>query len=352
MKPGFLLTVLLIVFSALPFGGTSFAQSASQDFPTPIISNEIAGTINARDVGDSRVTTYYYTFNGEQGDLFINIVTKNFTGDLDIFAAAGLRTITKIVIFANDTENETGRAVYFRKPEKLLLRIQGRSPNDDPASFRLKFAGSFVAVKESDLTPEPEMPKVNTGNVSGNRVNSVGTLLPPLPRLVPTETADARSNDAEDSDAAAISGEPAAKTPSTSKGLEIIVTDKAASEDKPATPVRRTSPPRRRRTPVKIVAPKQNEDTVATENANAETPIVKNVPARRPPKRVKAPKVITPDPLASIRLVVAFKDGKLLEKSMSEVFKFSVDKGILTVILKDGSITRYPIIDVAKVTIE
>ena len=36
---------------------------------------------------------------------------------------------------------------------------------------------------------------------------------------------------------------------------------------------------------------------------------------------------------------------------MSEVSKFSVDKGVLTVIAKDGSI-GYSMLDVAKVTIE
>src|SRR5687768_18386389 len=106
------------LFLLLTFAGAASAQSTRQDFPTPATTNEIAGSINARDIGDSRLTTYFYTFNGDQGDLFINIVTKNFTGDLDVFTAATLRPVTKIVIYASDTENDTGRAVYFRQPEK------------------------------------------------------------------------------------------------------------------------------------------------------------------------------------------------------------------------------------------
>lgn len=69
----------------------------------------------------------------------------------------------------------------------------------------------------------------------------------------------------------------------------------------------------------------------------------------------KAPVEAKPDPLESINLVIRFKDGRSLEKKMSEVFKFSVDKGVLTVILKDGSITRYSIVDVVvddRVTLE
>ena len=66
-------------------------------------------------------------------------------GQIDIFTADGLRPLTKIVIFADAASNETGRIVYLRRPERLLLRIQGRTPNDDAAAYRIKFAGSFVA---------------------------------------------------------------------------------------------------------------------------------------------------------------------------------------------------------------
>ncbi len=352
----FLTTVLFLVLICVEF---SAAQSTSQDFPTPIISNEIAGLINPRDIGDSRLTTYFYTFNGDQGDLFINIVTKNFTGDLDIFTTAGLRPVTKIVIYANDSENETGRAVYFRKTEKLLLRIQGRTPNDDPASFRIKFAGSFGAVKESDVAPEPELPKVNTGSESGVRVNSVGTILP-TPRPLANKTAaaidnaDNRRNDDKDLDAVAKGDQPKTDAEKPSKRLAIVVTDNMPKKDDTTatTPPRPTRASRRRRPPAKMDAPKPPASEVTAASENLEMPPVKKTEPRRADKRPKEAKVTTPDPLASIRLVIAFKDGKTLEKSMSEVFKFSVDRGILTVILKDGSISRYPIVDVAKITIE
>jgi hypothetical protein len=47
-----------------------------------------------------------------------------------------------------------------------------------------------------------------------------------------------------------------------------------------------------------------------------------------------------------------FKDGTTIERPMSEVLRFTVDKGVLTVISKDGRIGRYSILDVAKVTIQ
>lgn len=358
MKPGLFLNVTTVVLFGLLCPGSATAQSTSQDFPTPITSNEIVGTIKARDIGDSRLTTYFYTFNGNQGDVFINIVTRNFTGDVDVFAVPGLRSVTKIVIYANDSDNETGRAVYFRKSEKLLLRIQGRSPNDDPAAFRIKFAGSFVAAKETDASPELEMPKVTAANDSGVRVNSVGTILPPLPKPVAAKTdesevaaiADTPKKD-EQTTETAVSGDPTKPT----QGLEVVVTDpNSRADDTVASrkPGRRTPASRRIRPPAKTVEPKPPPSDIPAETTDVKAPPVKKAPPKRTAKKPKVVKEVVPDPLASIRLVIAFKDGQVLEKSMSDVFKFSVDKGILTVILKDGSISRYPIAGVAKVTIE
>ena len=56
--------------------------------------------------------------------------------------------------------------------------------------------------------------------------------------------------------------------------------------------------------------------------------------------------------LENIRLVVLLKDGGRIERPMSEVLKFGVEKGILTIINKNGSISRYSILDVEKVTIQ
>jgi hypothetical protein len=58
------------------------------------------------------------------------------------------------------------------------------------------------------------------------------------------------------------------------------------------------------------------------------------------------------DPLAKIHLVVLFKDGTSIERPMNEVLKFSVDKGVLTVLTTDGETVRYSILEVAKVSIE
>ena len=401
---------MLMVGSALI---CAMAQSSSQEFPTPIISNELSGTIKARDLGDARLTTYYFAFNGEQGDVFINLVTRNLTGDFDVFTANGLKPLTKIVVYADLADSETGRAVYLRKPERLLLRIQGRTPNDEPASYRLKFAGSFAALRPEDVPMGPDLPKVETQGVA--RVNSVGTLLPPPPKpaepivekeKVETEvaaktapTADAKPAEAEKSPALEEKTQPKAT---------LIVTDPLASAEKADVPVRKNTPTGRRRASARRTPPKPKpedpiakvdqavekpaetkpadakpaetnaaveeksptsekpaaetnapaeENSAANEKAATEkketTPAFRTLTGRKRPLTAKkpAPEPI-PDPLASIKLVIQFKDGNLIEKPMSEVFKFSVDKGVLTVALKDGSTTRYKILDVEKVTIQ
>src|ERR1041384_8692970 len=74
-------------------GTTAHSQSTDQGFPTAVTDNQLSGMIKARDIGDARLTTYFFTFNARQGDLFINLVTKNLNGSVYIFIADGLRPL-------------------------------------------------------------------------------------------------------------------------------------------------------------------------------------------------------------------------------------------------------------------
>src|SRR5436190_4724984 len=161
------------------------AQSTDQNFPTPLTTNEIDGTVKARDMGDPRATTYFYAFDGGQGDLFINVVAKNFTGDIDIFTVDGMTPLTKMVVYADADPSETGRLVYLRKPEQLLLRIQGRTPNDDPATFRIKFGGSVIALAPQKQAAEPTVAGTDP-NSPGVKVNSAGRIVAVVPKPKPT----------------------------------------------------------------------------------------------------------------------------------------------------------------------
>ncbi len=324
---------------------TAYSQSTDQNFPTPVTSNEIVGTIKARDIGDSRQTRYFYTFDGVQGDIFINVVTKNFSGDIDIFTADSLKPMTKMVIFPDSAPAETGRLVYLRKSERLILRIEGRTPNDEAATFRIKFGGSFIAIQGQKESAAPVIKNPDGRSDAGIRVNSVGTIIEAAPRgetaKAPVETTNSR--------------------PDTEKAAEKAKKQDGTAAAKPATA--------NSEKPVVIVSPMPDVATIfGNKKPTSNTGKPKNTEAKpAPPTKIKqgtkaaAPSTVPPkpdgsekkpDPLASIRLVVLMKTGETIEKPLSDVLRFSVDKGVLTVIGKDGKVARYSILDVAKVTIE
>src|SRR6266849_1367960 len=91
------ISAILIAFCA----EFSFAQSTDQSLPTPVLSNEISGTIRALDVGDPRLTRHFYAFEAMPGDLLITVNSRNLNGDVDIFTAVTFRPLTKITIYAN-----------------------------------------------------------------------------------------------------------------------------------------------------------------------------------------------------------------------------------------------------------
>jgi Cell division protein len=327
------------------------AQSTDQNFPTPVTSAEIIGKIPARDIGDARLTSYFYAFGGAQGDVFINIEATNLNGDIDIFTAGSLRPLTKIPIYAGDTTIETGRVIYLRKDEKLILRVQGRTPNDDPATFRIKFAGSFVAMQSDAENVEPKLPEVKTEDRSGIRVNSVGTIIEVKPKPTPNpeenekQTADEKVAEKKES-------EP--KKAVEEKSLKVI-TAKREEPPKPVSPVRKNSPrtATRRVEPVKKPAETSEKKTAETREKKEpeKTSETKN-PPRASRGRQPEPKENTPDPMVNFRLIVLFKDGSKIDRPMNEILRVNVDKGVLTVISKDGTIGRYQIAEVLKMSIE
>jgi hypothetical protein len=337
--------LLLLTAAFFTASVSSEAQSTEQAFPTAVTENEIAGTIRARDVGDARLTTYYYTFGGGQGDLFLNVVTRNFNGDIDLFLADGLKPLTKIVVYADVQSVETGRVVYLRKPEKLLLRIEGRTPNDDAAEFRFKFAGSFVAVSPDDVLRPPKLPEVRIGDETGIRVNSVGTIIPQ-----PKRTEEVARVDEKPTEETKVTLETPAVTIDDDRDVEkpaVVVTDTLKTTPT-VVPTRRPArrPARRtRRTATKTTPPVAPAD----EQAVSEAP-VSETPAKAPAKRA-ATKPKAPDPMENIQLLIMFKDGRKIERPMTEVLRFTVDRGMLTVISKNGTVSRYSILDVESVSI-
>ncbi len=349
---------VLILSLGLLLAISAAAQSSDVNFPTYVTSNEIVGTVKARDIGDARLTSYYYVFDGEQGDIFINVVTRNFSGDIDVFNAEGLLPLTKMVIYASGDVNETGRLIYLRKSERLILRLQGRSPNDDPATFRIKFGGSFVAMSGKNTDNAPKIASKGEVNESGVRVNSVGTIIEVIPKPQPIRKPE-ETTAVTRPPVKPKAGQPE-PSPSPQPAETVAKTepkDEAEEDDDAADPGRTitTAPevktvfgkpsktkPKRRAAAGK---PASKPPTTAAAKSAAK-------PAKTQPDAGAPPTEANADPLASIHLVVQMKDGTTVERPMNEVTKFSVDKGVLTVIQKNGITLRISIFDVDKVTIE
>src|SRR5688572_28700852 len=170
-KVGFLLVVLIVSASL------SFAQSLDVGAPTPVRSNSVSGKIAARDLGDSRLTDHYYAFTGTPGDLLITLQSTNLNGDVDVFTAVTLRPVLKLSLYAESTAPVT-KGIYLRKRENLILRVEARSPNDEPGTYRLYFGGAFEPmpggpeVAETEETPEEKTEPATTAGGKTRRVTS------------------------------------------------------------------------------------------------------------------------------------------------------------------------------------
>ncbi|MEO6334494.1 MAG: hypothetical protein ABIO91_05855 [Pyrinomonadaceae bacterium] len=354
------ITFLVAVVASLFGAGAILGQSTNQSYPTPVTSTEITGTIKARDMGDGRLTSYFYQFDGDQGDVFINVVARNFAGDIDVFTLNGLRPLTKIVVYGDFGESETGRVIYLRKPEKMILRVQGRTPGDEPATFRIKFAGSFVASTMAEPV-EPTLPSLTAKNESGIRVNSVGTIVEIIPKATPTPPVESASsianrdeptNERTDAPSKAKSDDTVTdpSADAREKKLEVVVSDNSPEK----TEGKVAAPPARRRSRGRV--PPKTPPTANPQVTTDADPVVKAAPPVRRRGRAAttagAAAVKVPDPLEKVNLVILFKDGTTIERPMSEVLRFSVVRGVLTVISKDGSIGRYSILDVEKLTVQ
>jgi hypothetical protein len=319
------LTLVSLILVAV-FAITSVGQSSEQNFPTPVTESEVSSSIRARDIGDPRLTTHYWVFDGQQGDIFINVTTQNFSGDINIYQASDLKPLTQMVMYADTGVSETGRVVYLRQPGRLLLRVQGRTPNDDPASYKIKFAGSFVA-----LAPQKQEgpPTVVAAEDTGVKVNSVGTIIAVTPKPTPVMTSSPEPQ-SED------------KASATTRPTRDESQEKTEDERKSEQP-----------------AAKQDDSNVHTVFGNKAAKVtLTNAPpsARANPPVTRMPSSATrraaTDPMAGYRLVIVFKDGSRMEREMTEVVRFSYDRGFLSIVRKDGSVEQFPASVVASATVQ
>lgn len=332
-----------LLFVAFVAFGQAAGQSSDVNFPTPLSSNKLTGTIRARDIGDNRLTTHYFVFNGTQGDLFVNVVSSNLDADIDVFSADGLIPLAKMIVASDAQANETGRLIYLRRPEKLILRIQGRTPNDLPASYQVSFGGSFVAITGEETQKAPVVESGVKGDVA---VNSVGTILPQAKET----TAPAKEVSTEEKRIEIAE----AKEPRTD-AIPPAEAESPKKADASETKATKTGKRNERRRPKVVVTENIEPKKEETAEAEKKKPAKRKKTTAQAKKKPDSPKAETPpavDPLANVKLVILFKNGEKVEIGMPDLLRFTVDKGQLIVIRKTGSIDRYSMLEVAKVTIE
>jgi hypothetical protein len=221
-------------------------------------------------------------------------------------------------------------------------------------------------------------------NSSGIRVNSVGTIIAVIPKPKPTpkpeatETAKAeeKTEQVAKTDEEKVDKQETAETktedkPAESKTAETVdakVKEPANRATKRATPKARPQKPK----PVET-SPEQtaNKTASADDKAKGESvePDKKNESAENEarskprvvvtdslPKSDASTKVEPPaakrNPLANVNLVILFKDGRKVERPMTQVLRFTADQTTLTVISTNGRVTKFSILEVASVTIQ
>jgi hypothetical protein len=309
---------------------SSHAQSLDQNAPAPVRSNTVVGQIAARDLGDSRMTDHYYALTGTPGDLLITVQTQNLNGDIDVFTAGTLRPLIKLTLYAESATPVT-KSIYLRKHEDLVLRIEARSPNDDPGTYRLFFGGSFEPIVGGPDVAENETPSPAgtetpaTGGRRTKRVNSVGATIAepePSPEIV-----------------AAPTPEPSPEAKPIESPTPVEKPAETAETPGPArAPRARKAPPRRVGTTARTPRTTTRQPTETARTTATTTPPVEK------PKPESEPEV-------GPRLVIETTDGTLINRPMSGVRRVTVENGQVVVVGKDGKIDRILLANVVRMTI-
>lgn len=322
---------------ALSVAASASAQSTNLDRPTPVTSNEVSGQIVARDIGDSRLTRYFYILTGTPGDLVVTVESRNLDGDVDLFQAGTLRPLAKVSMYAGEQATSTSKSIYLRSRETLILRVEARTPNDNEGTFRISFSGGFEAMAaplepETDATATTQTPPARRGNT--RRVNAVGARInePEPVETARTET-DAAATETPSTDN---STKPAENSEATTTPTAPATTTTARTQRPPSVRTGRrrrggrTTPP----TPPVQTARNDSAASEATEEA--------------PPAMVRKPSGIE----AGAKLVLEMRDGVRVERFMNTVRRVTVENGQIVVIGRDGKVTRHPMTEVTRMAIE
>lgn len=333
------------------------AQSTDVRFPTPVDRPEILGAIPARDIGDARLTDHFYTFNGLPGDLLITVESKNLNGDFDVFTAGELRPVLKLVVYAESSSPVT-KNIYLRKPESLILRIEGRTPNDDEGTYRIRFSGSFSPVERSLISDSKPTEEVNalpgrSGDRKTTRVTSAGARIDepvevaslPTPQPTPASTSEETTSPLPKTPAAKaprVRRPPARRTPSKPAGPTKTENTESTSEARVKKSSRKDDAPQ--------PATKSEEDSAAPKKpASSERASARRAPAKSARGNGRPAK-----PAATVengQLIIEVKDGSRIEYAMSTVARVTIENGEVVIVNNDGYVKRVPLTSVLRMSI-
>jgi hypothetical protein len=328
-----------VVLCLAAFSVNARGQSTDVAWPSPVRTNEVVGTIAARDLGDPRLTDHFYAFAGTPGDVLITVDGRNMNGDIDVFTFSGLRPLLKFTVYAGSSSPIT-KSIYLRKQEDLILRVEGRTPNDDDAVYRLHFGGSFEPITSGPLAEHEDATQPPTSVIAsgkgGRRVSSVGARIEE-PRTEVVEAPTPEPTPVDSSEAKA----PAAKPTSRSNRAR-----------RPA--ARRTRPTEKPK-PAETAAKGETENKASAENSATETK--RPAKEKRPTTRSTTARGATKPPPgqepedSGPRLMIETNDGTLVDRYMSSVRRVTVENGQVVVVGKDGKIQRIPLASVVRMTI-
>lgn len=330
--------VSLLLFCRAP---SVVAQSLDITAPAPVRGSEVVGGIQARDIGDSRLTDHFFAFVGTPGDLVITVESRNLNGDIDVFSVSGMRPLMKFTVYEGNAQPVT-KSIYLRKREELILRVEARTPNDDEGTYRIRFSGSFEPIVggpdslvEAAETPAAGATEAKSGK-TGRRVSSVGARIYEPPTEVvgaPTPDPDAIAKPAR---------ETTATNPRTRGGRA------------------RTPTTTRRRLPVdrpdeKPAEKETSSEAEKTAEAKPEPAPGTTIPRRRGRRNTTARVPETPaapqEPESGPRLQIETSDGTFIDRYMSGIRRVVVENGQVVVSGKDGKIQRIPLANVVRMSI-
>jgi hypothetical protein len=319
------LVIFVLPIVLVTLAGTTRGQSPDQELPTAVLSNQISGRIPALDLGDPRLTRHFYAFEATPGDLLITVNSRNLNGDVDIFTAVSFRPLMKISLYANTIPPEVSKSLYFRTRQILILRVEARTPNDDPGAYRITFGGTFQAFSGGiPVAEEAESETSQAGDRTGKRLSSVGaTVAEPVGEVKTEET----------------------KTPDVASEKPPVET----IAKKPVPKPRRTRPARGR--PARTPPRPPKTETAKTETAGTSSEAKSAGTEENPGEKPAIEKPPAQEP-GGAHLIIEKTDGTRVDRPMSTVRRVIVEGNVIVIVLKSGRIERVPMSLVVRMAIE